>query len=95
MKKKNNPKKTTDYNRERRPNDSRLMRRDETEEDIYIRNRLNPDAPNPLKIDVPDHSPFEIIPGLDATKLNELNNMILNKRIEGEVTLAGYMITKQ
>ena len=84
-----------DINLAKRPTDSRLQRRDETEDDLMNRLRLDPDAPPPLDIDVPEHSPFEVIPGLAASKLNDLNNLIINKRIEGQLSLADYMITKQ
>ena len=84
-----------DANLAKRPNDSRLQRRDETEEDQMNRLRLDPDAPPPLKIDVPRHSPFEVIPGLHNAKRAELDFLILNKRIEGQLSLADYMISKE
>lgn len=55
---------------------------------------MNNEAPQPLAIPVPEHSPFEVIQGLDKKLTKEIIQRSQTKNIE-ELTLADYMITPQ
>lgn len=50
----------------KRPNDSRIRKPDESEDDFQHRIRMHSDHPPPLTVSMPALSPFEHIPGLDA-----------------------------
>jgi len=50
----------------KRPNDSRIRKPDEAEDDFQHRIRMHSDQPPPLTVSMPASSPFEHIPGLDA-----------------------------
>ena len=50
----------------KRPNDSRIRKPDESEDDFQHRIRLHADYPPPLTVSMPASSPFEHVPGLDA-----------------------------
>ena len=60
----------------------------------YRMKQVHQDPPQPLAIDVPENSPFEIMPQLDKKLTKEIILRSQNKNIE-ELTLADYMLTPQ
>ena len=74
--------------------DSRIQRDDETEEELHYRLKLSHEAPAPLAIPVPEHSPFELLSGLDKRLTKDLIQRGQSKNVE-ELTLADYMLTPQ
>jgi hypothetical protein len=74
--------------------DSRIQRNDETEEEMHYRMKLNHEAPQPLAIPVPEHSPFELLSGLDRRLTKDIIQRGQSKNVE-ELTLADYMLTPQ
>ena len=81
---------------EKRPNDSRIRKPDESEDDFYHRIRMHADHPPPLTISMPTLSPFEHISGLDARNEAKLQaDYIKNKVESADIHLAEYLMTAQ
>lgn len=51
----------------KRPNDSRIRKPDEPDDDFQHRIRMHADHPPPLSVSMPASSPFEHILGLNAS----------------------------
>jgi hypothetical protein len=61
---------------------------------MHYRMKMNHEAPQPLAVLVPEHSPFELLSGLDKRLTKDIIQRGQSKNVE-ELTLADYMLTPQ